>query len=99
MLKGSGSCSVAELSSKVPVESARYHLFRFKHTYEGDSFNSNGGMRRSLVASEKTFYFSLHLLHAGLLSLHQGENALLQLQELRGGRLGEGLQHNYQQED
>ena len=53
-MKGSGSCHVSELGSKVPVDSARYHLFRFQHTYEGDSFNSNGE-RDKLVTSEKKF--------------------------------------------
>lgn len=32
--------SVAELPSRIPTESARYHLFRFNHSYEGDSFRS-----------------------------------------------------------
>ncbi|KAL0277199.1 UNVERIFIED_CONTAM: hypothetical protein PYX00_004563 [Menopon gallinae] len=27
---------VTELQKKIPTDSARYHLFRFKHTYEGD---------------------------------------------------------------
>ena len=43
VLKLQGCCSISELGSKVPADSARYHLFRFKHTYEGDSFESNGG--------------------------------------------------------
>lgn len=34
--------SVDELPSRIPTESARYHLFRFNHSYEGDSFNSVG---------------------------------------------------------
>ena len=42
VLKVQGACTISELPSKVPTEGARYHLFRFKHTYEGDSFESNG---------------------------------------------------------
>ena len=42
VLKVQGSCTISELPSKVPTDGARYHLFRFKHTYEGDSFESNG---------------------------------------------------------
>ena len=42
VLKLQGGCTISELPSKVPTEEARYHLFRFKHTYEGDSFESNG---------------------------------------------------------
>ena len=42
VLKAQGGCTISELPSKVPTEGARYHLFRFKHTYEGDSFESNG---------------------------------------------------------
>ena len=34
--------SVEELPSRVPTDSARYHLFRFDHSYEGDRFNSIG---------------------------------------------------------
>jgi len=37
----SGSCTTAELPSKVPEDSARYHLFRFKHTHQGDYKESN----------------------------------------------------------
>ena len=44
VLKVQGGCTISELPSKVPTEGARYHLFRFKHTYEGDSFESNGEM-------------------------------------------------------
>ena len=42
VLKVQGGCTISELPSKVPTDGARYHLFRFKHTYEGDSFESNG---------------------------------------------------------
>ena len=37
-----GSCDVSGLAEKVPEDSARYHLFRFKHNYEGDYLESNG---------------------------------------------------------
>ena len=33
---------MSSLPSKIPEDCARYHLFRFKHNYEGDSFSSNG---------------------------------------------------------
>lgn len=39
-LADSGNISVSQLPSKVPSEMARYHLFAFKHTHEGDSLNS-----------------------------------------------------------
>ena len=42
VLKLQGCCTISELPGKVPTDGARYHLFRFKHTYEGDSFESNG---------------------------------------------------------
>ena len=38
----SGSCSTEELGAKVPEDSARYHLFRFKHSHQGDYKESNG---------------------------------------------------------
>ena len=43
MLKAKdGSCDISGLAEKVPEDSARYHLFRFKHNYEGDYLESNG---------------------------------------------------------
>ena len=42
VLKDKSTCDVTELPEKVPSDGARYHLFRFKHNYEGDSFDSNG---------------------------------------------------------
>lgn len=42
VLKKKGDCDISSLASKIPDDNARYHLFRFKHMYEGDSFNSNG---------------------------------------------------------
>ncbi|KAH3827887.1 hypothetical protein DPMN_129831 [Dreissena polymorpha] len=39
-LADSGNVSTKELPSKVPVETARYHLFTFKHTHEGDFLHS-----------------------------------------------------------
>jgi twinfilin-like protein len=33
-------CSVDQLPGKVPNEEARYHLFRFKHSHEGDYLES-----------------------------------------------------------
>ena len=38
----SGNCSTEELGAKVPEDCARYHLFRFKHTHQGDYKESNG---------------------------------------------------------
>merc|ERR1712172_14523 len=37
----SGSCPLDQLPGKVPNDVGRYHLFRFKHTHEGDSLESN----------------------------------------------------------
>lgn len=39
-LADSGDVSIRQLPSKVPTEAARYHLFAFKHTHEGDTLNS-----------------------------------------------------------
>jgi len=41
ILKISGSCTTPELACKVPEDSARYHLYRFKHTHQGDYKESN----------------------------------------------------------
>ena len=37
-----GGCTTEQLADKLPEESARYHLFRFKHTHQGDYKESNG---------------------------------------------------------
>ena len=42
ILKSKGGCDISELPEKVPEDAARYHLFRFKHTHEGDYLESNG---------------------------------------------------------
>ena len=42
ILMTSGGCTTEELADKVPEESARYHLFRFKHTHQGDYRESGG---------------------------------------------------------
>ena len=42
VLKSKDNVDIVELPSKVPTECARYHLFRYKHNYEGDSLESNG---------------------------------------------------------
>lgn len=39
-LVSSGDVSVDKLPSKIPADSARYHLFNFKHTHEGDYLES-----------------------------------------------------------
>jgi len=41
VLASAGQCSLAELGGRVPTDQARYHLFRFSHTHEGDSLQSN----------------------------------------------------------
>ena len=42
VLKSKDNVDIEKLPSKVPTECARYHLFRYKHNYEGDSLESNG---------------------------------------------------------
>ncbi|XP_052779679.1 twinfilin-1-like [Mya arenaria] len=39
-LSDSGNVSTAQLPGKIPTDGARYHLFTFKHTHEGDFLNS-----------------------------------------------------------
>ena len=34
--QNSSTCTVKELPKKCPDQEPRYHLFRFKHTHEGD---------------------------------------------------------------
>ena len=53
MLKMKGVSDVEELASKVPDNEARYHLFRHKHTHEGDYLESTGK-----VTHFKLFYYS-----------------------------------------
>ena len=42
VLKSKDNVDITTLPSKVPTECARYHLFRYKHNYEGDSLESSG---------------------------------------------------------
>jgi twinfilin len=41
-LDNTDTLSVAQLPKQVPTESARYHMFNFKHTHEGDYIESCG---------------------------------------------------------
>lgn len=41
-LEEKGACTLAQLPKKVPSDKPRYHLFVFKHTHEGDYFQSVG---------------------------------------------------------
>lgn len=41
-LSKSATISLSELPSQVPSDAARYHLYIFKHTHEGDHTESIG---------------------------------------------------------
>lgn len=41
-LEVKGRCSLKELAKQVPNDHPRYHLFVYRHTYEGDLYNSIG---------------------------------------------------------
>lgn len=41
-LSKSGNISLTDLPKEVPTDSARYHLFLFKHTHEGDYLENIG---------------------------------------------------------
>lgn len=41
-LETAESTSLEKLPSKVPENNARYHLYKFKHTHEGDYTESTG---------------------------------------------------------
>lgn len=45
-LEKTDNISIGNLAAQVPTESARYHLFRFQHTHEGDYTESIGKHRR-----------------------------------------------------
>ena len=80
VLKVQGGCNISELPSKVPTDGARYHLFRFKHTYEGDSFESNGEWLFVFSGTKITdFHCSFYLFHARIFCLNKGENVVFQL--------------------
>jgi twinfilin-like protein len=40
--ENSNTCTVKDLPKKCPDSEPRYHLFRFKHTHEGDFTKSTG---------------------------------------------------------
>lgn len=41
-LDNTDTITVDQLPKQVPTESARYHMFNFKHTHEGDYLESFG---------------------------------------------------------
>ena len=98
VLASAGQCSLAELGGRVPTEQARYHLFRFSHTHEGDSLQSNGEFnachsRLQTETPDCLHFRSVHLLHAWVRGAHQGADDVLQLQERRGRRTRAGRRH------
>ena len=42
-LAKTGSVEVSDLAAQVPTDAARYHLFWYRHTHEGDFTESAGG--------------------------------------------------------
>ena len=95
ILASAGQCSQAELGGRVPTDQARYHLFRFSHTHEGDSLQSNGELsaghfRLQIETLDWHHFRSVHLLHARVRGAHQGADDVLQLQERRGRRTRTG---------
>lgn len=59
---------IEKLPSKVPSETARYHLYKFKHTHEGDYTESIGWcfiIEMWLNVCEY-FFFSIYLFYAWL---------------------------------
>lgn len=53
-----GNVSLDKLPSKVPTDSARYHVFNFKHTHEGDYMENLG---KSMFYYE--YYFLKHFFN------------------------------------
>lgn len=57
--------SLDKLPSKVPTDSGRYHLYKFKHTHEGDYMENIG---RFIILSKDLFIaqicFSVYLFYA-----------------------------------
>ena len=88
-----GGCTTEQLADKVPEESARNHLFRFKHTHQGDYRESGGQYMVLTISLYLSCFISVHLLQARVLCAYQGEDDVLQLQECRGGCDGEDPQH------
>lgn len=52
------------LASKVPEDSARYHLYKFAHTHEGDFMENFGKRNLALKQCVKRFFFSIYLFNA-----------------------------------
>jgi twinfilin-like protein len=44
-LADAGNVSTDKLSQKIPLDCARYHLYNFKHTHEGDYLETVGMFR------------------------------------------------------
>ena len=43
-LAKTGSVEVSDLAAQVPTDAARYHLFWYRHTHEGDFTESAGAV-------------------------------------------------------
>ena len=61
MLATSGTCTTDQLADKVPEESARYHLFGFKHTHQGDYKESNGECGVKFQDLQEYVYFAVFI--------------------------------------
>ena len=49
---------VSGLAGQIPMETARYHLFWYKHTHEGDYTESAGWSRSTRQASGRIIYLT-----------------------------------------
>lgn len=59
-LADSGNITASELSSRIPVESARYHLFSFNHNHEGDFIKSKGTLVFLMTVGLTSSYLYLY---------------------------------------
>lgn len=53
-----GDVSIEKLPSKIPENTARYHIFNYAHSYEGEQIKSIGKFCISLQIFETINYFS-----------------------------------------
>lgn len=56
--------TVAQLPKQVPTESARYHMFNFKHTHEGDYIESFGKGQNYKFGTSALIIFPLVFIYS-----------------------------------
>ena len=73
-LEEKGRCAPSELKTKVPEDQPRYHIFVFRHTHEGDLWNSVGKQKRTALVVNKRNVTRLFEIYTQLWQILLGQD-------------------------